>query len=335
MTRDDVARDYEALRHGVGAYRPALDGVAVSGSQAGDYLQGQLSQDLSGVAVGASAAALVLEPDGKLGALVRALRVAEDGWVLDTEGGYGGALLARLRRFRLRTKVDIDPLEWPCVALRGAGVAAALGGLVGSDGRGRTAAPWVVGVEWNGTSGADLLGPGADHLVPAEAHWCGDAAWEALRVEAGIPKMGAELDDRTIAAEAGLVERTVSFTKGCYTGQELVARLDARGSRVARRLCGVVARELSEEDAGLLAGAALWPQGGAGEGGAADKPVGRCTTAAWCPGLGAVGALAYLHRSVGLPAELRWSPLGDDDAGDVADARRRPLSARPLPLVAA
>ena len=53
--------------------------------------------------------------------------------------------------------------------------------------------------------------------------------------------MGTELTGKTIAAEAGLVERTVSFTKGCYTGQELVARLDARGSNVARRLVGVVA----------------------------------------------------------------------------------------------
>ena len=63
-----------------------------------------------------------------------------------------------------------------------------------------------------------------------------------MRVEAGIPVMGAELDERTIAAEADLLDRAVSFTKGCYTGQELVARLDARGNRVARHLRGLVVR---------------------------------------------------------------------------------------------
>ena len=61
-----------------------------------------------------------------------------------------------------------------------------------------------------------------------------------MRIEAGVPMGGREVTESTIAAEVGLVERTVSFTKGCFTGQELVARLDARGSKVARRLCGVV-----------------------------------------------------------------------------------------------
>ena len=68
---------------------------------------------------------------------------------------------------------------------------------------------------------------------------CGDEAWEAVRIEAGVPVAGREMVEGTIAAEVGLVERTVSFTKGCFTGQELVARLDARGTKVARRLCGV------------------------------------------------------------------------------------------------
>ena len=67
------------------------------------------------------------------------------------------------------------------------------------------------------------------------------AAFEAARIEAGVPAMGREITDKTIPQEAGaLVEHAVSFTKGCYTGQELVARLDARGNNVARRLRGVV-----------------------------------------------------------------------------------------------
>jgi len=310
---------YEALRHGVGAYRVAVDTVAVTGRDATAYLQGQLSQDVAPLGVGDSAAALLLEPDGKLSALVRVTRTSEDAYVLDTDAGFGGAVAARLQRFKLRTKVAIDELDWPCIALRGARVGG--GPIAGARASCGAGPPFVLPVEWNGVRGVDLLGPGADALVPADAVWCDADAWEALRVEAGIPKMGVELDSRTIAAEAHLVERTVSFTKGCYTGQELVARLDARGSRVARRLCGIVADDAEPAEAVELVGAVLWTPGG-------DKVVGRCTSASWCPGLGRVGALAYLHRSVDVPGALVWAP-----GEDAAQARRRPAQARPLPLV--
>ena len=304
-----VLEGYRALRDGVGAYRVPVDVVGVAGPDATAYLQGQLSQDLAPLQAGQSAPALLLEPDGKLTALLRVTRTAEDAYALDTDAGVGGVVAARLAKFKLRTKVDLEPLDWPCVALRGAGV---------SPSCVRAVPPFALAVDWNGVRGLDLLGPGAEEGVPRDAVWCDDAAWEALRIEAGIPKMGAELDARTIAAEAHLVERAVSFTKGCYTGQELVARLDARGSRVARRLCGLVAGGVAPEEAPRLVGASLWVPD-------AEKPVGSTTSAAWCPGLGAVGALCYLHRSVDVPARLEW---GREDG-----ARRRPAEARPLPLV--
>jgi tRNA-modifying protein YgfZ len=307
---------YVALRRGAGAYHLPVDAVAVSGPDALAYLQGQLSQDVALLDVGGSAPALLLEPDGKLTALVRVTRPSDDAYVLDTDAGFGPVVVARLQKFKLRTKVEIEPVDWSCVALRGDRVAPV---------RARTEAPFEVAVDWNGTRGVDLVGPEAravEEAVPDDAVWCDAAAWEALRVEAGIPKMGAELDSRTIAAEAGLVQRTVSFTKGCYTGQELVARLDARGSRVARRLCGVVAGDAEPAEAGLLVGASLWTPGG-------DRVIGRCTSATWCPGLGKVGALAYLHRSVDDVADLLWAT----DEGAPAGARR-PAAARPLPLVA-
>ena len=107
---------------------------------------------------------------------------------------------------------------------------------------------------WNGWTGVDLLGPedvvlGPDAAaLPDGVTACGAEAVEACRIVSGIPAMGTELTGKTIAAEAGLVERTVSFTKGCYTGQELVARIDSRGSNVARRLVGVVAPAGPPED---------------------------------------------------------------------------------------
>ena len=316
MSQPPVTDAYAALRTGVGAYALAVDVVAVSGPDATAYLQGQLSQDVASLGVGCSAPSLLLEPDGKLTALVRVTRTGDDAYVLDTDAGYGSLVAARLKRFQLRTKVSVEPLDWTCVALRGAAVRVPAA---------RTETPFELAIDWNGTHGVDLLGPRAEEVeaaVPREAVWCGAAAWEALRIEAGIPKMGAELDSRTIAAEAGLVERTVSFTKGCYTGQELIARLDARGSRVARRLRGVVAEDAGPDDAGLLVGASLWTPGG-------GKVVGRCTSASWCPGLEKVGALAYLHRSVEDTVALVWAR--DEDA---PAEERRPARVRPLPLVA-
>ena len=302
--REGEQEDYAALRHSCGAMRVDRDVLVASGPEAESYLQGQLSQDVLAMAPGESRDALLLEPDGKLTALVRVTRLGDGGYVLDVDAGFGDAVEARLRRFRLRTKVDLAPAAWQCVALRGPLAAAATGAAPGD--------PLVVAFDWNGVTGVDLLGPVAGTAELPGARWCGPGAWEALRVEAGIPAMGLELDGRTIAAEADLVARTVSFTKGCYTGQELVARLDARGNRVARHLRGLVAAAAGS----LAAGTELFDP-------ASGKPVGRCTSAAWSPGLDRPVGLAYVHRSVTVPGEV---------AAGGADGER--LAVRPLPLVA-
>ena len=149
---------------------------------------------------------------------------------------------------------------------------------------------------WPGWSGVDLLGPapagrpGARQLAARRVPCGADPRpWEAARIEAGVPLGGREVTGSTIAAEAGLVDRTVSFTKGCFTGQELVARLDARGSNVARRLCGVVVAGGARPPVG----AAVWTADGAHEVGDADLgrlvagrsaprwPSPRCT-GGWC-----------------------------------------------------
>lgn len=218
--------DVQALTTGAGAVWIARDAVRVSGPQALDYLQGQLSQDVAKLAIGASALSFLLQPQGRLEALVRVTKVAEDDLVLDTDGGWGDAVLTRLNRFKLRTKADIEPLAWKALALRGsaldrAAIAAPDGGL-------------AVDAPWPGFAGVDLLGPAP--VVPGGVRLCGPEAYEALRIHAGVPTMGAELDERTIPAETGLVDLAASFTKGCYTGQELVARMDARGSAAPRTL---------------------------------------------------------------------------------------------------
>jgi len=307
MTTAALEVETEALRHGAGAFRAGRDVLAVRGPDAEAYLQGQLSQDVAVLAVGASADSLLLEPDGKLSALLRVTRTDGQGFVLDVDRGYGDTVQARLRRFLLRSKVELEPLAWRDLSLRGERVGEAAAGLLAVLAeRGVLALPF----EWNGWTGVDLLGPADVVLAPGDASLpegitaCGAEAVEACRIVSGIPAMGTELTAKTIAAEAGLVERTVSFTKGCYTGQELVARLDARGSKVPRRLIGVVAPP--GDDQALARGMTLHAGAAPAGGGAAeDKVVGTITSAAWSSELGTWVALGSLHRSVEAPGPVR------------------------------
>ena len=332
MTGGGLAAETTALREGAGAFRSARDTVAVRGPDAEAYLQGQLSQDVEALAVGASADALLLEPDGKLSALLRVTRTDGQGFVLDVEGGYGRAVATRLGRFLLRSKVEIEHLDWRCLSLRGAAVGEAAAGLLAALAeRGVLALPFA----WNGWTGIDLLGPDDGVLgpdagaLPAGLVACGAEAVEACRITSGIPAMGTELTDKTIAAEAGLVARTVSFTKGCYTGQELVARIDSRGSNVARRLVGVVAPAGPAAGDALSAGMTLHAgEAPPGDGAADDKVAGTVTSAAWSVEVGAWVALGYLHRSVAAPGPVRVR-TGDGTGGS------RPAQVRLLPLVGA
>ncbi len=299
---DQVAAGIEALRGGRGAYRLARDVRHVHGPDALAYLQGQCSQDLDSLAVGRATGALLLSPEGKVDAAVRVTRVAEDGFLIDTDAGFGSVAEARLRRFKLRSKLEIDDLDWECVALRGDAEAVSdpsvVASLVGAtDG---VAGPPAVAVDatWLGWAGRDVLRPRQDGAeLPAGFAWCPAEAWAVVRIGWGLPVMGRELDERTIPAEVpGLVPATVSFTKGCYTGQELVARLDARGNKVARHLRGLVVAGPSDDRApDALVGATITAS--ATDEATGAKAVGAVTSSAFDPHRQATIALAYLHRS--------------------------------------
>jgi folate-binding protein YgfZ len=287
---------YRALREDVAVVELPRDVLEVRGTDAGAFLQGQVSQDVDAlpVRIGSSVDALLLQPAGKVDALLRVTRWV-DGYLLDVDAGWGEAVRARLQRFLLRMDVTIEPLPWRCLALRGPRAHEVDTGAV------------EVAADWPGWPGVDLLGdrlPEPEGVVRATAE-----DFEAARIEVGVPRMGAELDERTIPAEAGVVERAVSFTKGCFVGQELVARIDSRGGNVPRRLRGLV-----------VEGTAVPPPGAGVVVG--DKEVGRVTSAARSPALGPV-ALAYLGRAVEVPAAVvvRW------DGGEaVAEARALPLA---------
>lgn len=269
------------LRATLGATEIARDVVRVAGPEAVAYLQGQLSQDVEDLDVGTTAWSFLLQPTGKVDAWLRVTRTAADEVVLDADGGHRDALLARLRRFLLRTKAEIDPLDWRAVALRGPGSVAAAGDA---------AAELRVPAGWPGVEGADLLGPAV--TIPAEVTSVGLEAYDSLRIRAGVPALGAELTEATIPAEAGpwVIAESVDFTKGCFTGQELVARIDSRGGRVPRHLRGLlsVAGDLPPVGAAVVVDGA---------------EVGMVTSAAAAAGTGRPVALAYVRRGVTPPAD--------------------------------
>jgi folate-binding protein YgfZ len=293
----NVADDYQTLREGVGAVRLERDFVMVTGPDALSFLDGQLSQDVKGAGPGTTSWSWLLHPQGKVVALLRVTRLNDADVLLDTDAGWGNAVVERLERFRLRVKCAFELLDWRCVAIRGPRASDV-----------DTGAALRVPMDWPGLIGFDLAGEGG-LAVPDGVRDCSPAAYEVMRIEAGFPRMGAELDERTIPAEAGdeLMKRAVSFTKGCYTGQELVARIDSRGGKVAKKLRAIVV-----EGATVPAPGATIRMN--------ERDAGRITSAAMSPELDAPIALGYVRRDVDPPATatVEWD-------GTSAAARIEPL----------
>ena len=276
------------------------DAVLVTGTDAASYLQGQISQDVEAVAPGTSAWSLVLAPQGKVDAWFRLTRRDGGSFVLDVDPGFGELLTARLERFRLRVDVSFESLiGWRMLSVRGPLADDARLDAVDAEVR--------AGVDWPGFCGIDLLGP--DAAPPPGLTLAGADDWEVVRIRAGWPAMGRELTERTIPAEVGgLLESSVSFTKGCYTGQELVARIDSRGGNVPRPVRLI---EISGDDE-VSPGAEIIVDG---------KAVGEVTSAAADSGSAVTVALGPVHRRVeppapatvaGMPATVLATPVSAD-----------------------
>ena len=188
------------------------DCVGARGADAESFLNRMLSNDLAAVPVHGSCDALLLTAKARVTAPVRLVRRAVDDFLLLTEPELGEVLRSQLLRARFAAKVAIE-LEEHAVTL-------------------------VLGEGWQPPAGsvaaacADYGSPGwelVDGVAPDGARAAGPDELERLRILARTPRFGRELDDRVMPAEAGLVERNVNFTKGCYPGQEPIARLHYRG----------------------------------------------------------------------------------------------------------
>ncbi|MEM7340030.1 MAG: hypothetical protein AAF467_15350 [Actinomycetota bacterium] len=276
----------EAFESSAAVHLGTRDVLVVSGPDAAEYLQGQISQDVNGLSLGESRATLVLQPQGKVDAYMRITKVADATYWLDVDAGWGEVAQARLERFKLRVDCTIEQQAMPALSVRGAGSGAG----AGPDVLGIDVPPdaVVAAAPWPTHPGYDVLGWSGE--APVSLPVATDDEFDGLRIRNGVPRMGAELDDATIPAAAGVVDASVDFTKGCYVGQELVARVDSRGSNTPTRLWGIT----------MAAGVAVAPGDALVSDGA---EVGTVTSVAGTSAVGPV-ALAYLKRSAPAPGPL-------------------------------
>ena len=277
------------MQQSVIAGHTKIDVIDANGADAASYLQGQLSQNVEGLNVGETRWTLLLQPQGKVDAWMRIHRQGEQHFLLLIDAGFGEQALARLERFKLRVDVELTLSTRATLALRGPG-SAELAESLGLDG-----AVTVVGSEWS-TAGLDLVaGAGVDQLaveLPADTCVTSEAGLELARMLDRRPAMGSELDESTIPAAAGVVDRSVDFTKGCYVGQELVARVDSRGNNTPTSLVGLeIGAPVDDFDPEHV----LSQQGSA---------VGRVTSAATGVQPGVSVGLGYVKRGTDVPGHV-------------------------------
>ncbi|HLM84681.1 MAG TPA: glycine cleavage T C-terminal barrel domain-containing protein [Solirubrobacteraceae bacterium] len=291
---DTSSDEHRALLEGCGLLDRSERGkLALSGEGAIEFLNGQVTNDLATLGPGEGCYAAFLTHKGKMLGDVRILLVGE--LLLDTERVALQALFDMIRRFKVGYDVQLHKrtLERGLLSLIGPQAEAIVAGDRASferlantehanaplqvDGIGALAVRTDVGI--------DLLCDAADTAALAGvlsargATTISQETAECLRVERGRPRYGVDLDDSVIPQEGGLNERAVSFTKGCYVGQETVARLYYKG-KPNRHLRGLLLSGPAASGEQLLLG---------------ERPVGRVGSVALSPTLGAI-ALALMRR---------------------------------------
>lgn len=240
----------------------------VTGRDAGTYLHSQTSNDIASLRLGESCQCFVLEPTGKIDALLRVTKIGDEPtcYLVDVDDVDPAHVAARLERFKIRVQADIVPVSVDVRAVRvvdrpeNDGFQSApveeSAQLAVADTARRIAAwavtqgarAWTVPAWWGDGRAVDVIITDSpvplpartdafDSEDPARPRAVGDDVIEALRIGCGWPSMGAEIrPGETIPAATGVVARAVSFTKGCYPGQELVERMDSRGSYAPQSL---------------------------------------------------------------------------------------------------
>ncbi len=299
----EIDAQYRQLREECGLVeQPDRGLLVVSGAEAAEYLQGQLTNDLEGLEPGAALYAALLDRKGHMQADMRVLRPGEEPeLLLDLEPAGLEAARRHLQMYKIGREVEVsdESERHSLLSLIGPRAVEIAGTAVLSEsGCETTSVAGAQCVAVGTVAGVDLIFATAkreqvrDALLGAGAVEVSPEAAEILRIEAGRPRFGAEMGTETMPAEAGIVEQAVSFTKGCYIGQETVARLHYKG-KPNRHLRGLrFSAPAKPGDALRLGG----------------KEVGSVGSAALSPALGPVG-LAIVRREAEPGATLA---VGED-----------------------
>ena len=301
------AAAYEAARRRAAMLDRSNRGrIIVTGADRASYLHGLFTNDIAGLTAGQGCYAAYLTAQGRL---ISDMHVYElgDALLLSLPGETKDAVLGKLDQFIFTEDVQLGDVTttFAQIAVIGPQAAHAVAAAIGGDPSEALLAMPMHGnarVQWNGdpailvriddageagyeifvdTTRADAL----KHALAAAGVAALDAETaDAIRIESGVPLFHRDMDEETIPLEAGIEARAISFTKGCYVGQEVIIRVMHRGhGRVARKLVGLTI----DGDRVPASGRAIH---------SADREIGKVTSATWSPALDRPIALGYVHR---------------------------------------
>ena len=272
--------------------------ILISGSEAVMFLNGLVTNDMKTLAANTWMPAAFPNVQGRLLAAVRVIH-RDDGFLIDTESATSDTVVKLLERFTLAGEFRLKDLteNIALLSIQGAKASEMMAAIFGETlaNLGRDA---VASVAWQGKQitvirathtaedGFDLFVSATevealrDAFIKAGAEPIGSEVLGTLRIEAGIARYGVDMDETNVVTETNL-DDAVSFTKGCYIGQEIIARIKYRG-HVAKKLAGLIC----EGEVSLERGAKIFSSD--------DKEIGRVTSVAYSPRLGRTIALGYL-----------------------------------------
>jgi folate-binding protein YgfZ len=334
----EVAQEYASVRDGAGLVDLSPRGrFLVSGSEAVQFLNGLITNDMKTLEIGQWMPAAFPNVQGRLVAAVRVIRLQDEGtdrnvppaFMIDTEAATHETVLKTIERFTLAGDFRVNDItnQTAMLSVQGKNAVSVVSAVLGEAAAvsasnaarqitwpqaGTTAEVTVVHASHTSEDGFDLIVDN-DHanslwnaLQQAGARPVAYDALEILRIEAGVPRYGVDMDETNVVTETNL-DDAVSYTKGCYIGQEIIARIKYRG-HVAKKLAGVVFDGTVEVNAGSIINSVD------------GKEIGRITSVTYSPKLNRTIALAYLKYDYLTPGtEVKAATGNQEFSGTVVE----------------